>query len=413
MKFEKRRIADLLDCIIDNRGKTPPISDSGHCLMEINCIAEKSKYPNYSLIRKYVSEETYHTWFRSGHPQKGDILIPTVGTLDAISLMDRDDCCIAQNMIAFRVNSSICDNEYLYYVLCDPIVRKRLLNLDIGGVQPSIKVPHIKNLEINIPPLNVQKQMSSILCAIDEKLQINNRLNDNLAEQARALCNAWLIEYLPFGGSCPSDWVLTPLSSIANFIGGYSYKGSELQASSIAMATIKNFDRRGGFKLDGFKEITPSNKLKPEHHACLFDTLVAHTDLTQNAEVIGNAEPLLSTGGYDDIVFSMDVVKVIPASINVSQFLIAAILQTQQFKEHCLGYINGTTVLHLSKKALPDYCIMLPQNLATLSPLETTLSAIYRQMALKIEENRYLGQVRDSLLPRLMSGEIDVSSVTI
>ena len=134
------------------------------------------------------------------------------------------------------------------------------------------------------------------------------------------------------------------------------------------MATIKNFDRKGGFKLDGYKEIVPSGKLKPEQHALLFDTLVAHTDLTQNAEVIGNAEPVLSLSGYEDIVFSMDVVKVVPSTPNVSKFLIAALLQTQQFKGHCLGYVNGTTVLHLSKKALPEYALMLPKDFSVLQP---------------------------------------------
>ena len=112
----------------------------------------------------------------------------------------------------------------------------------------------------------------------------------------------------------PNDWSEMSLSSIADFVNGYSYKGTELTESNIAMATIKNFDRKGGFKLDGYKEIIPSNKLKDTQHAELFDTLVAHTDLTQNAEVIGNAEPVMSKSGYDDIVFSMDLVKVVPTS---------------------------------------------------------------------------------------------------
>ena len=77
------------------------------------------------------------------------------------------------------------------------------------------------------------------------------------------MCNVWLSDYEPFGGECFDDWELTPLSSFAQFISGYSYKGAELQDSSIAMATIKNFDRKGGFKLDGYKEIVPSSKLKP------------------------------------------------------------------------------------------------------------------------------------------------------
>ena len=238
-------------------------------------------------------------------------------------------------------------------------------------------------------------------------------LNDNLQQQIRTLCNAWLNDYVPFGGVCPDDWELTPMASIAKFISGYSYKGTELQGSNIAMATIKNFDRKGGFKLDGYKEIVPSNKLKSEHHAELFDTLVAHTDLTQNAEVIGNAEPVLSFSGYDDIIFSMDVVKVIPDTPSISKFLMAAMLQTQKFKDHCLGYINGTTVLHLSKKALPEYLLKLPHDFTVIQPLDDAVSSMYQQMALNIDESVRLAALRNSLLPKLMSGEIDVSDIQL
>ena len=179
------------------------------------------------------------------------------------------------------------------------------------------------------------------------------------------------------------------------------------------MATIKNFDRKGGFKLDGYKEVVPSGKLKPEHHASLFDTLVAHTDLTQNAEVIGNAEPILSFSRYEDIIFSMDVVKVVPNNPAVSKFLIAAMLQTQQFKGHCLGYVNGTTVLHLSKKALPEYSLMLPRDFSVLSPLDEAVSSMYQQMALNIDECVQLTKLRDTLLPLLMSGVLDVSDLDL
>jgi len=264
-----------------------------------------------------------------------------------------------------------------------------------------------------VPSKEVQNQIVSILKAIDDKIEVNTNINENLAEQMHTLCNAWLNDYIPFGGICPADWELTPLSSIARFISGYSYKGNELQESSIAMATIKNFDRHGGFKLDGYKEIVPSNKLKPEHHVAMFDTLVAHTDLTQNAEVIGNAEPVLSFSGYSDIIFSMDVVKVLPNNPEISKFLIAAMLQTQQFKGHCLGYVNGTTVLHLSKKALPEYSLMLPNDFSVLKPLDEAVSSMYQQMALNIDENVQLANLRDSLLPRLMSGELDVSGLSL
>lgn len=238
-------------------------------------------------------------------------------------------------------------------------------------------------------------------------------INNNLAQQIRTICTAWLSDYAPFGGTMPTNWVETSLSNIAKFISGYSYKGNELTESKIAMATIKNFDRRGGFKLDGYKEIVPSSKLKESQHVALFDTLVAHTDLTQNAEVIGNAELVMSKSGYNDIIFSMDLVKVIPKQENISKFLIAAILQDKKFKAHCLGYVNGTTVLHLSKKALPDYMLVLPNDLSVLEPLDDVVTALYKQISTNISQNNYLEKVRDTILPKLMSGELDVSEIDL
>ncbi|MBQ9874482.1 MAG: restriction endonuclease subunit S, partial [Thermoguttaceae bacterium] len=282
-----------------------------------------------------------------------------------------------------------------------------------GSVVNNLKSETVKAIKFALPPLAVQRKIVSTLVLSDGKIKSNEAINENLTKQIRALCNAWLNDYVPFDFICPNDWEPTSLSAFARFISGYSYKGNELQESSVAMATIKNFDRKGGFKLDGYKEIVPSSKLKPEHNAELYDTLVAHTDLTQNAEVIGNAEPILSFSGYENIIFSMDVVKVVPNNPAISKFLIAAILQTQRFKEHCLGYVNGTTVLHLSKKALPDYVLMLPKDISVLKPLDEALSSMYQQMALNIDENVHLTKVRDSLLPRLMSGELDVSDLDV
>ena len=178
------------------------------------------------------------------------------------------------------------------------------------------------------------------------------------------------------------------------------------------MATIKNFERSGGFKLDGFKEIKPSNKLKHTQRLELYDILVAHTDLTQNADIIGNAEIVMSLSKYSDAIFSMDLVKVIPKT-GVSRFLLAALLQNRVFKTHCLGYVNGTTVLHLSKNALIEYKLLLPNDLTILSPLDEAITALYLQISANIGEILQLELLRDTLLPRLMNGEIDVSDVEI
>ena len=363
---------------------------------------------NRTFGRKYPTFDTYTT-FVTKRASAGDVIMSVrapVGDLNITPV----DMCLGRGVCSIKMKNG--NQEFLFYLL--KYYMPQLLNKESGTVFGSVNRNDINGLEVDIPADDkLQARIARYLTVIDEKIELNETINKNLSLQISTLCNSWLSNYEPFGGVLPCDWTLTPLSEVATFTSGYSYKGNELQESNIAMATIKNFDRNGGFKLDGFKEIIPSSKLKSSQHADLFDTLVAHTDLTQNAEVIGNAEPILSFAGYSDIVFSMDVVKVLPSRPEISKFLIAALLKDKKFKDHCLGYVNGTTVLHLSKKALPEYNLMLPNDLSVLKPLDDAVSAMYMQMAYNIDESVKLTALRDELLPKLMSGEIDVSDLSI
>ena len=337
------------------------------------------------------------------------------GKIAMVNVLDENEVGFGSTeYIVFRAKKGLTIPDFVYYLVSSSIVRNPAIKSMVGSSgRQRVQIDVVKNIEICFPSISEQFKIASILKALDDKIALNYKINNNLLEQIKTICTAWLSEYKPFDGVMPSDWVETPLSDIAEFISGYSYKGTELTDSTIAMATIKNFDRKGGFKLDGYKEIIPSSKLKESQHAELFDTLVAHTDLTQNAEVIGNAEPVMSKSGYDDIVFSMDLVKVLPKKDGVSKYLITAILQDKKFKAHCLGYVNGTTVLHLSKKALPEYKLFLPSDFSTLKPLDEVVTALYKQVSSNISENTYLEELRESLLPKLMSGELDVSDIEI
>ena len=233
----------------------------------------------------------------------------------------------------------------------------------------------------------------------------NRRRNDNLEQQLQALYNEWFVE------NPKSDWLSVNLSEIATFVSGYSYKGNELvENSDTAMATIKNFERNGGFKIDGYKPIMPSPKLKVDQQTQLFDILVAHTDLTQNAEVIGNAEILLSKDIYKDLIFSMDLVKVNAKESFPFQFLLALLLKNPRFKSHCIGYVNGTTVLHMNKRALPDYETIIP-NLEDAQNINATAKTIFCQMSENLTEISNLTKMRDTLLPKLMSGELKINEI--
>lgn len=346
-------------------------------------------------------------------PQEGDVLLTSVGTLGIPYIVKKNEKFYFKdgNLTWIKQSGNLLP-DYLYYFFVSADGKLKLENISIGTTQRAITIAGLKGVKIPLPPLEIQKKIAGVLGALDDKIELNNKINNNLEQQAQALFKSWFVDFEPFGGTMPDDWKEINLSDIAIFVGGYSYKGSELQTSSTAMATIKNFGRQGGFKLDGFKEILPSSKLKETQKADLFDILVAHTDLTQNADVIGNAEMLLSKAGYLDVIISMDVVKVMPQK-GISKFLLAALLKDNRFKQHCLGYINGTTVLHLSKKALPEFTFAFPNSVDTVNELTQTLECLYKKLASNIAENTRLVQLRDILLPKLMSGEIDVDKVSL
>lgn len=393
---------------IDYRGKTPHKTTSGIPLITAKIV----KNGRINEATEFISLEEYKARMTRGLPNIGDILITTEAPMGEVAELKNDKVAIGQRIITLRPQKNILNNRYLKYFLQSNIGRNQLRARESGTTVTGIKSAELKQISIYLPPLEVQKKIAGVLGALDDKIELNNKINQNLEAQAQALFKSWFVDFEPFGGKIPDDWKEINLSDIAEFIGGYSYKSSELQSSSTVMATIKNFDRQGGFKLDGFKEISPSEKLKENQKISLFDTLVAHTDLTQNADVIGNAEMLLSTAGYSNVIISMDVVKVIPKK-GISKFLLATLLKDNRFKQHCLGYINGTTVLHLSKKALPEYTFAFPNNMTDVAKLTNILEYLYKKLAYNIEENLRLVELRDTLLPKLMSGEIDVDSVKI
>lgn len=297
------------------------------------------------------------------------------------------------------------DNNFYYYWLRSKYGQHMLSSIVTGSAQPKFNKTNFKDLAIPVPPIDEQKQIAAILSSLDDKIELNRRINGNLEQQAQTLFKAWFVE------NPNPQWLDGRLSDIASFVGGYSYKGNELvDFSNIGMATIKNYERSGGFKTDGFKDINPSPKVKSTQYAELFDILVAHTDLTQNADVIGNAELLLSFDHYKHIIFSMDLVKVLPNKNFPYRFLLAAMLKNRIFKSHCLSYVNGTTVLHLSKKALPEYEITIPTDKEA-KRMNDILGCYYKQMAEILRENDILENLRNTILPKLMSGKLKINDL--
>ncbi|SUC38143.1 restriction endonuclease subunit S [Prevotella pallens] len=401
MKLYKKHISDLGKVIT---GKTPRTSILENYGGKIPFLT-----PSDNLSEKF-SPTTSKTLTKIGLNEVKNCLLPSKSICVSCIGSDLGKVVLTKKpTVTNQQFNSIVPNEendadFIYYLMT--VVGKYLNYLSkTSTAVPIINKSTFANYEIEIPNIKEQKRIGKILSSLDDKIELNRRINDNLEQQAQALFKSWFVD------NPNSNWKKISLSEVASFVGGYSYTGKELtDFSNVAMATIKNFVRNGGFKAGGFKGINPSAKLKECHYANLFDILVAHTDLTQNADVIGNTELLLTCGKYNSIIFSMDLVKVLPKEIFPYRFLLATMLKNKMFKGHCLGYINGTTVLHLNKKALPEFEIRKPSD-SEAKIMNEILAPYYKRMAKLLQETDKLISLRDTLLPKLMSGELKINDI--
>lgn len=393
-EWRKHRIKDVVSFVVDNRGKTPPTQDEGHILLEVNAVSATEKFPLYQEVRKHVSQEVYGTRFRKGHPKKGDILVPTVGTLGAVSLMDRDDCCIAQNLIAIRCDETTCHSHFLYYVLCNPMTRKRLLNLNIGGVQPSIKVPHLMELEIELPSIGEQKKIAELLSLLDDKILCNKRINDNLYEMVNAYYTSLFKDV---------ECEMTTIGNYAERI----YSGGTPTTSNAAywdgaFGWFSSGETRNRFVISTEKTITQagidnsSTKLAAKHDIVMASAGQGFTR--------GQTSMLLI-----DTYVNQSVI-VIHAERKVLPYLFWNL--ANRYEE--LRAISDSSSIRgsLTTKMIAAFEIPLA-NEESLQAFADFSWSVIPQIENNLLENERLATLRDNLLPKLMSGEIDVSNIQL
>ena len=227
-KAPKYPLTELLDFIVDNRGKTVPTSNTGIALIATNCIRNEYLYPLYEKVR-YVSDETYKTWFRS-HPQSGDIIFVNKGTPGRTALVPNPvDFCIAQDMMAFRVKENVIYNKYLLAVLRSRDIQQYIFNSQVGTIIPHFKKEQLKNLLIPLPKMAVQKRIGDFYYIFSKKEEVNRRIKENLEQQAQALFKYWFVDFEPFRdgefvkselGMIPKGWRVGKIGDIATIVSG-------------------------------------------------------------------------------------------------------------------------------------------------------------------------------------------------
>ena len=197
MKYNEYSFKDLLSVIVDNRGKTCPAVESGIPLIATNCIKNDHLYPIYVNIR-YVSQETYDTWFRR-HPEPGDMIFVCKGSPGRVSWVpDPIEFCIAQDMVAIRADETKVYPEYLFALLRSEGTQKQIVNMHVGTLIPHFKKSDFGKLFLQIPgDYEYQKMVGNNYFKFCEKIELNHQINQTLESMAQAIFKSWFVDFDP------------------------------------------------------------------------------------------------------------------------------------------------------------------------------------------------------------------------
>lgn len=392
-------IGNILIKTIDNRGKNPPFSDIGYPYIDTTCIVGENRFPDYSLIRKFVTEETYNSWFRSGHPKKDDLLIATVGAnIGKVCLMDSTLACIAQNTVGLRVNPELADPVYFYYLLSSIEIQGYLKSLDIGSAQPSIKVPHLLDILLKIPSIPTQHRVADFLSALDDKIELNRQTNATLEAIAQAIFKEWFVDFNFPGatgemveselGMIPKGWRIGKLDELFKITMGQSPPGESYNEDGNG---IPFFQGRAYFAFRFPKKRVYTTD--PKRFANQFDVLVSVRAPIGDMN-IANENCCIGRG--------LAAVKEINGNNSFAYYFLRQL--TEIFKSF---EDNGTVFGSINRQEFEGMKCVIPNN-------ETIFgfNKICKPIDDEIFKNEYqsinLAQIRDALLPKLMNGEIEV-----
>lgn len=390
MEFKEYMMEDALAAIIDYRGKTPQKAETG--IPTLSAKSVKNNYINYAECY-YISEEEYKRFMVRGFPQKGDILLTTEAPMGMVARLDRDDVAIAQRLLTLRGKKGVLDNDYLLYLLQSPYGQGLLKAKETGTTVTGIKQAEFRRIVIKLPDIAVQKKVTAILNAIDSKISCNTKINDNLLEQIQALYKAWFVDYLPFGGVKPESWTQTDIYSLANIIYGAPFASKQFNTEGNGKPIIRIRD------LKDQQFATYTTEVHPKGYLLQPGDIVVGMDGEFRPYIWGNDEAWLNQrvcvfenkrpNGKAFLYFTIKP-------------LLFAIEQTQV----------ATTVIHIGKKDYDAFEITLPDS-STLDSFDALTSPMITRIVSNSFENKRLAAMRDTLLPKLMAGEIDVSSIQI
>lgn len=364
----------------------------------------EGKILNHELVKNEKLKGQFKKTFK-----KDDILYSEIRPANKrFAYVDFDDTSYyiaSTKLMVLRPNKEKILPKFLFNILKSEDIISELQHLaeTRSGTFPQITFSsELAPMEILLPPMDIQKKIAGVLGALDYKIELNNKINNNLEQQARTIFRAW------FSDNRSNEWVTVKLNDFISLERGISYKGKYLSDDiGVPMLNLGNILPNSEFREEKLKYYT--GEYKKQHIVYPGDIIIANTDLTQDREVLGSAifVPKIADS---DIICSHHISIVRQSKL--PKFFLLGLLNSKTYRERVSGYATGTTVLGLSNETILNYEFPLPP-IKLIEQFDTIVESLYRKIEEIRIENKKLSKISDTLLPKLMKGEIDVSNVDI
>lgn len=385
MKYNLVRMEEALEALIDYRGKTPTKSEKG--IQTLSAKSVKNGYIDYSQCY-YISEEEYNRFMVRGFPQIGDILLTTEAPMGLVARLDRDDVAIAQRLLILRGKKGVLYNDYLMYYLQSKKGQAALKARETGTTVIGIKQAEFRKIELELPDYDYQIKASRIIRMFDDKIQINNAINNNLLQQAQAIFSKY------YDASIDKQ----SFTSLIRVLGGGTPKtgNPEYWNGAIPFFTPKDVGKPYTFHTEKYLTETGldncNSRLYPVNTSFVTARgTVGKVSLAGKPMAMNQSCYALSSETIDPILVYFYVLKAVSSLKHKASGAVFDAIVTRDFDTEVINVLNSD------------------DSKAVLEVIAPMMDAIHNNT----EENIRLSSLRDALLPRLMSGELDVSEVEL
>ena len=360
---------------------------NGHPYIRIRDMG-KCKILNLNSDYEYVDDITQKSISRY-IVNEGDIVISIVGTIGLVGIVGSslNDANLTENCVRL-INSGKLDRDYLYYYLISDVGQSEIRRGIVGAVQPKLPIKNIQEINIRFPvEVHLQTKIAKVLSALDDKIELNNQINKNLEEQAKSIYSKMFIE------SRPADYANGTLNEIADITMGQSPVGSSYNEEGLGEIFFQGRAE--------FGERFPTIRLyttEPKRMAFANDTLISVRAPVGDLNV---AHKYCCIGRG---------LAAIHSKTNHQSFLLYTMFSLKRQLEVFNG--EGTVFGSINRDSLRNIAIYIP-SIDKINDFENLVAPIDLEIRNNYDQICALQQIRDKLLPKLMSGEIDVDNVEI